>query len=105
MMMMMRRCHVVSSYMYAVVLLCGLTASDAGSVYLSVPVTEVTYSTLCPGASSSVNNGITWTLADGQTTGLCTADFDKPYTVSDTDYTYTLLLLACIHIIKHYYSA
>ena len=87
MLVMMRRCHVVASCLYAVVLLCGLTASVAGQVYLNVPVTEVVYSGVfsCPGVS--VSNGFTWTLADGQTTGLCAVDFDKPYTVGDTNYT------------------
>ena len=86
-MMMMRRGHVVPSCLCVVVLLCGLTASDAGSVYLNVPVTEVTYSrqSLCPEAQE-YNNVITWRLAYRQTTGLCTADFAKPYTVSARNY-------------------
>jgi len=88
MLMMMRRGHVVSSCLCAVVLLCGLTASDADSVYLNVPVTEVTYSGVssCPGLTSAVNSDFSWKLEPGVTTGLCTADFAKPYTVSDRNY-------------------
>ena len=62
--------------------------SRAGGVHLTVPVTPVTYSSVNPTearAAMSQDNTF-WQLTAGQTTANFSAEFDRFYTVSDTNY-------------------
>ena len=89
----MRRRHVVSSSVCAVILLCVVMTSDADEVYGNVLLTVVHFSRVdvIPGVAwPAVDNNVhsSWRLANGQTAGDFTAKFDQPHTVSDTGYRY-----------------
>jgi len=81
--------HVISGYACAAVLLCMIKTSDADGVYLMLPSTVVGYSDVNPSeARAAVDNNVvtTWDLTAGQTTANFSAQFDKFYTVSDTNH-------------------
>jgi len=69
--------------------MCSMMASYADRDSVKVPdiLVPYYYSTLIPvEARRAIDNDIRtiWTLTDGQIIGFFTAEFDQPYTVSDT---------------------
>ena len=87
---MLTRCHVISSCLCAVVLLCKIINSRAGLV-LDVPpssLSVVRYSSVNPiEATAALHlDGTFWQLTAGQTTANFSAEFDRFCTVSDTNY-------------------
>jgi len=80
--------HVISGYVYAAVLLCMIKTSDADGAYLTLSLSVVDYSDVTPRealAAVDSNTATTWDLTAGQTTANFSAEFEKFYTVSDTN--------------------
>jgi len=64
-----------------------MMTSNAGDVYVQFPITEVHYSTVAPSEAEAAvyrDSGSCWNLTVGQTTANFSAEFDRPYTVSDS---------------------
>jgi len=76
--MLIRRLHVVPRCLSAIVLLCEILTSDACGYYGSSQLTAVSFANVYP-------NGA-WNLQAQQTAAFFNATFDRPSTVSDSDY-------------------